>query len=85
MKVSWDAEPKSSMIEVWLTEARDGITCRVVREDESADDGLDVDSLSVPGAKREMTGWFITQGYAPVGDWDDFTDGTECSRQFKLK
>jgi len=44
------------------------IACTVVREDESTT-SLDVDSLSVRGAQREITGWLISQGYVPAGRW----------------
>jgi hypothetical protein len=57
-------------IEVWLRYARNdfGLECTVVNNDESTGE-LDVESRSMRGAQREMTGWFIRRGYAPVGRW----------------
>jgi hypothetical protein len=37
------------------------ITCMVVNEDETSS-GLDVDSLSMRGAQREITGYLIGEG-----------------------
>ncbi len=67
-------------IEVWLSQSNMQVTCRVVREDESTDE-LDVDSLSIRGAEREITGWVIRQGFTPVGRWEEETDG-EVMRRF---
>jgi hypothetical protein len=53
-------------IQVWLTKRNIGITCRVVKEDESATE-LDADSLSMRGARREITAWFKNPGYEPAG------------------
>jgi hypothetical protein len=74
-------------IEVWLTQKNLEITCRVVHEDESVE-MLGVDSLSMRGAQREMTGWYISKGYAPVGRWesawnDDRNGEGETFRRFK--
>ena len=67
-------------IEVWLTKQNIEITCRVVHEDETTED-YDVDSLSMRGAQREMTGFFKRMGYEPAGRWEteyaDVRDGTE--------
>jgi hypothetical protein len=60
---------RPSPIEVWLRKANIQVTCTVVREDESTQE-LSVDSLSMRGAEREMTGHFIRQGYTPVGRWE---------------
>ena len=79
---------KPGPIEVWLTQANMQITCRIIREDESVD-YLDVDSLSMRGAQREITGHLIAQGYAPVGRWEAEFDGSadggpsETVRKFK--
>ena len=56
--------------EVWLTRAVNGltITCRVVHPDESVET-LAVESLSMRGAMREVTGDMIASGYRPVGRW----------------
>jgi hypothetical protein len=68
-------------IEVWLTQQNMAIACNVVFEDESADH-LDVNSLSMRGAQREMTAWLIQLGYTPANRWQTEHDG-ETSRQFK--
>jgi hypothetical protein len=81
--------PMPSPIEVWLSRAGAGITCTVVLEDESTGT-LDVRSRSMRGAQRELTGYLIAQGYAPVGEWEVEADGdgaaeaVETSRMFKL-
>ena len=76
----------SRPIEVWLSQPNIEITCSVVFEDESTTT-LDIDSLSMRGAQREITGWLISQGYRPVGRWEDEAnapDGQrECSRRFR--
>lgn len=76
-------------IEVWLTQSESnlGVTCTVVHEDESTT-ALDVDSLSMRGAMREITGYFIAQGYKPDGRWTTEAEtpmnGTlEAMRRFK--
>ena len=78
--------PAKKPVEVWLTQRNLEVTCRVVNEDESVE-GLTVDSLSMRGAQREITGWFIDQGYRPVGRWTSYVDGDtgeglESSRRF---
>jgi hypothetical protein len=73
------------------------IACKVVYEDESTDeyDADFVNSLSMRGAQREITGHFITEGYQPVGRWttEAVSDGRgdlamgdpiETWRRFKL-
>ena len=85
--------PLPSPIEVWLSQTNMEITCTVVLEDESTST-LDVNSLSMRGAQREMTGYFIAHGYTPVGRWEVEADSengyggketVETSRKFKLK
>jgi hypothetical protein len=81
-------DEKPSPIEVWLSKRNMEIKCMVVREDESVDT-IEVDSLSMRGAQREITGWFVSEGYKPVGRWEGEeadTDGfdIESKRQFKL-
>lgn len=56
-------------IEVWLRQVNMEVACTVVNEDESTA-RYDVDSLSLRGAQREMTGYLISQGYEPVGRWE---------------
>lgn len=81
--------PEGTPIEVWLSRQNMVIKCRVVRQDESTVE-LDVDSLSMRGAQREITGSLIRQGYAAVGRWetesyDDRVDeADETSRKFKV-
>ena len=75
----------SGPIEVWLRKAAIGITCTLVRADESTQQ-VDVESLSMRGAEREMTGWFIRQGYSPAGRWETTATGngaTEVMRVFR--
>jgi hypothetical protein len=83
--------PAASPIEVWLSQKNMEITCAIVYEDESTE-YLDVDSLSMRGAQREITGHLLKQGYKPVGRWEaehTGSDGygglaaTETSRKFK--
>jgi hypothetical protein len=58
------------------------VTCRVVHEDESVEE-WNIDSLSVRGAEREITGYLIEQGHRPVGRWHvEDTEGFEASRKF---
>ena len=61
------------------------VTCRVVYENENAHE-LDVTALSLRGAEREMTGWFLAQDYKPVGRWqtehEDQGEILEASRRF---
>lgn len=68
---------KPGPIEVWLSKKNIEVTCMVVHEDESTI-SLDVDSLSMRGAQREMTAWLINKGYKPVGRWE-----TEASTKDK--
>jgi hypothetical protein len=81
-------ENKPSPIEVVLTQSNMQVYCRVVREDESTYE-LPIDSLSMRGAQREITGYLIAKGYAPVGRWeveaqDDDGQAIETIRRFKL-
>ena len=84
--------PLPSPVEIWLSHTNTEITCTVVLEDESTS-ALGVHSLSMRGAQREVTGYFIAHGYTPVGGWEveaDSDDGSggkvavETTRQFKL-
>lgn len=73
-------------LEVWLRLDDTTITCTVVRDDESTYE-LDVDSLSMRGAQREMTGYFIDQGYEPADPWQVEVDSrngpVETVRRFQ--
>lgn len=78
---------RPSPVELWLTQNNMEITCMAVREDERTE-ALDVDSLSMRGAQREMTGWLVSLGYTPVGRWgvqatDDADGPVETSRTFR--
>ena len=82
-------DTKIGPIEVWLTQSQSnlGVTCTVVHDDESTE-VLDVDSLSMRGAMREITGHYISQDYEPDGRWSTeamtVTDGpVEAMRRFK--
>jgi hypothetical protein len=84
--------PLPSPIEVWLSQANTEITCTVVLEDERTST-LDVTSLSMRGAQREITGYLIGHGYTPVGRWEveaendngyGVKEAVETSRKFKL-
>lgn len=79
---------KPSPIEVWLTQNNMEVRCMIVREDETTR-YLDVDSLSMRGAQREITSQMIADGYKPVGRWvselqDDEGQDRETYRRFKL-
>jgi hypothetical protein len=64
------------------------VLCRVVFEDETVDH-LDVESLSMRGAQREITGSLLKDGYTPAGRWEDEAvdvredETIECVRRFK--
>ena len=76
-------EDNTSPIEVWLSQPNIQVTCRIVFEDESATE-LNVDSLSMRGAQREMTSYLIGKGYEAAGRWStEDEDGRETVRQFR--
>jgi hypothetical protein len=76
-------ETNRAPLEVWLSKDNLEITCRVVFNDESATE-LEVGSLSMRGAQREITGWLIGQGYEPVGRWSiEDQHGFETMRHFR--
>jgi hypothetical protein len=62
-------EERPGPIEAWLSKPNIEVTCRIVREDETATE-IDVTSLSMRGAQREITAWLIGLGYAPAGRWE---------------
>ncbi len=66
-------------VEVWLSQKNMQVTCTVVHEDEHTEE-LAVDSLSMRGAEREITGWLIGQGFTPVGRWQSEYDTGPVSR-----
>ncbi len=63
-------------VEVWLRQEDGEVICTVVDPDESTYE-LDVDALSMRGAQREMTGYFIDQNYEPVDEWHVEVDGAD--------
>ncbi|MCV7089053.1 hypothetical protein [Mycobacterium interjectum] len=63
-------------IEVWVRQDDDEIICMVVSDDESTYE-LDVDALSMRGAQREMTGYFVDQSYEPADEWHVEVDGVD--------
>jgi hypothetical protein len=81
-------DTKPSPIEVWLRQDNMQINCMVVHQDETTHQ-LVIDSLSMRGAQREITGWLIRDGYEPVGRWqvehdDSAMQAAETVRRFKL-
>jgi hypothetical protein len=62
--------------EVWLTERNGTVTCRAVYEDETTDE-IEVESLSLPGAEREVTGLLLSYGLSPQGLWAEQAEGEE--------
>ena len=84
-------ERRPTAIEVWLSKPNIEITCAIVHDDETTT-SLSVDSLSMRGAQREITGYLISKGYVPAGRWETEHTGSdgyvgtetlECARQFK--
>ncbi|SPM31485.1 Mycobacterium terramassiliense ORFan, partial [Mycobacterium terramassiliense] len=69
-------DTSAALIEVWLRQDDDEIICTVVSDDESTYE-LDVDALSMRGAQREMTGYFIDQSYEPADQWQVEVDGAD--------
>ncbi len=64
------------------------MTCTVVHDEST--ESLDVDVFSMRGARREITGYLIGQGYEPPGRWEtqrfDAERGSvEAVRNFKVK
>lgn len=62
------------------------ISCTLVFEDESVS-YQEVDSVSVRGAQREITGMLVAHGYVPAARWsedgEDQDGYSEWSRPFK--
>ena len=78
---------KVGPLEVWLSQENMQVTCRIVREDESTTSWR-IDSLTIRGAEREVTGDLISRGYRPAGRWEtegggeDGVEVFEVSRRF---
>jgi hypothetical protein len=74
-------------IEVWLSQKNLEVTCTVVHETKRTDT-LNVKSLSMRGAQREITGYLIKQGYQPVDRWSSETTDSgamRTNRRFKAR
>ena len=71
-------------IEVWLDQANIVVYARIKFED-GTESELHVESLSMRGAQREVTGYLIEQGYQPAERWDVRADGDHITamRQFR--
>jgi hypothetical protein len=70
-------------IQVRLTKRRMRVRCLVTDETEVTDE-LDVDSMIMRGAMREITGYRLANGFRPVGQWAaEDEDGTEYVRRFR--
>jgi len=83
------SEKKTGPVEVWLRlgDAGFGISGKLVFEDESVDEDVEVEELSIRGAERGITGWLLSEGYKPVGRWETWAEGQdgadlEVSRKF---
>lgn len=76
---------ESSPVEIRLTKRNLKVVCIVVHEDENTET-LEVDSISMRGAQREMTGHLLKLGYRPASRWesDDDSAGAETYRVFRL-
>ena len=79
-----ETETPNGPIEVWLSQPVIEITCTLVADDESTAN-LDITSLSMRGAQREITGYLIGIGYEPAGRWETEggSDVLEVSRKFR--
>jgi hypothetical protein len=79
-------ERRTMPLQAILSRKNIEITCTLVFEDESVS-YPGVDSVSVRGAQREVTGMLVKHGYTPVGRWsegDEDEDGyREWVRAFK--
>ena len=88
MMASVEDDNLPSPVEVWLSKPHIEIKCRIVHEDESTEEPS-VESLSMRGAQREITGWLVSLGYAPVGRWEtewshEGTGQQETMRRFRV-
>ena len=87
-----NTETDTGPLEIWLRQENLAVYCTVVHEDESTS-SLSIDSLSMRGAQREITGYMIQMGRQPDGRWVDEVDGEqadeakadETMRRFKAK
>ena len=58
----------SSGVEIWLRLDGLRVVCNIVNADESTY-RREIDSLSLRGAQREITGYLIGYGYRPEDGW----------------
>jgi hypothetical protein len=73
-----------SPLEVRLTQKNMQVVCMIVAEDESIIYHR-INSLSMRGGQREITGHLLGIGYQPVARWSlETQDGSETARQFTL-
>ena len=90
MNAAWNRDRScgGKPIEVVLTRKNIEVTCLVAFEDETTGT-LGVDSLSMRGAQREITGYLIGEGFEPADRWqteEASKDGDtvyESSRTFR--
>jgi hypothetical protein len=79
-------QPTPQALQAVLSRKNIEIFCTLVFEDESVSYPT-VDSVSVRGAQRELTGLLVAHGYTPAGRWSDEgedEDGyQEWTRSFK--
>ena len=71
--------------EIWLTQQANGmgLSCMIVEEDESAR-AHEIESLSMRGGQREVTGLLKDEGWEPVGRWTaEDEEGLETMRAFR--
>ena len=58
----------SSGVEIWLRLDGLRVVCNIVNADESTY-RREIDSLSLRGAQREVSGFLVGNGYRPEHDW----------------
>ena len=83
--ISTSGTKSGGPVEIWLTQQGNGmeIACMMVEDDESTR-AIDVTSMSMRGAQREVTGWLKRQGYEPAGRWlAEGSKGLETIRHFR--
>jgi hypothetical protein len=73
-------------IEVRLRQRNIAVTC-LVRHEDGTSEQLDVWSLDMRGAQREVTNRFKREGYCPAGRWkyerDSRPFGSDAVRRFR--
>lgn len=77
------AREKPSPIEVWLRQRNLTVSCKVVYGGESTEE-LEIDSLSMRGAQREISGWLIKQAISRMVDGPRRRGLITRRRRFKL-